>query len=173
MGIRNYLVEGVSATGKTSVCHELRKRGYQALNGDRELAFKGDPATGEPVDRPLHANETDSVAWVHAHQIWDVNKVKCLVANRSSAMSFFCGGSRNFTQFVDLFDAVFVLDIDTITLKQRLSERPVDEFGGRQSERELILRLHATKEDIPPTGIVIDATAPIERVVDEILQKCR
>ena len=149
MGIRNYLVEGVSATGKTCVCNELRRRGYHALNGDQELALKGDPATGKPVDRPLHANETDSIAWVHAHQIWDVDKVRCLVADRSSLMSFFCGGSRNFTQFIDLFDAVFVLTIDTITLKRRLSERPVDEFGGRQSERELILRLHANKRRHP------------------------
>ena len=28
MGKRNYLIEGVSGTGKTSVCHELRRRGY-------------------------------------------------------------------------------------------------------------------------------------------------
>jgi broad-specificity NMP kinase len=48
MGIRNYLIEGVSGTGKTSVCHELRRRGYHAINGDRELAYQGDPKTGEP-----------------------------------------------------------------------------------------------------------------------------
>ena len=35
MGVRNYLIEGISGTGKTSVCHELRRRGYHvqpALN---------------------------------------------------------------------------------------------------------------------------------------------
>jgi hypothetical protein len=32
--------------------------------------------------------------------------------------------------------------------------------------------LHATKEDIPKRGVVIDATAPIEIVVDEILETC-
>ena len=36
MGIRNYLIEGVSGTGKTSVCKELRRRGYHAINGDNE-----------------------------------------------------------------------------------------------------------------------------------------
>ena len=35
MGKRNYLIEGVSGTGKTSVCQELRRRGYVAINGDR------------------------------------------------------------------------------------------------------------------------------------------
>ena len=37
-------------------------------------------------------------------------------------------------------------------------------------ERELILRLHATKEDLPSRGIVIDATQPLVSVVDEILR---
>jgi len=32
MGMRNYLVEGVSGTGKTSVCKELQRRGYYAID---------------------------------------------------------------------------------------------------------------------------------------------
>jgi len=38
-------------------------------------------------------------------------------------------------------------------------------------ERELIARLHQTKEDVPKSGITIDATAPITRVVDEIVRQ--
>jgi broad-specificity NMP kinase len=50
MGMRNYLIEGVSGTGKTSVCKELQRRGYYAINGDTELAYQGDPGTGkQPV----------------------------------------------------------------------------------------------------------------------------
>jgi len=172
MGIRNYLIEGVSGTGKTSVCHELRRRGYQAFNGDRDLAYRGDPKTGEPVDCPVHDNDAARIAWVHAHQIWDVDKVKSIVADKRNAMSFFCGGSRNFPRFIDLFDGVFVLDVDHDTLIRRLATRPEDEFGGRPVERDLIVRLHATKEDIPAGGIVIDASAPLEHVVDDILARC-
>ena len=47
MGKRNYLIEGVSGTGKTSVCHELRRRGFAALNSDRDLRQHTDPAFGE------------------------------------------------------------------------------------------------------------------------------
>lgn len=43
------------------------------------------------------------------------------------------------------------------------------EFGAEQAERDLVVRLHRTKEDTPTNGIVIDATAPLARVVDEIL----
>jgi len=161
MGIRNYLIEGVSGTGKTSVCHELRRRGFHAINGDTELAYQGDPRTGDPVE-----------GCAHEHHIWNVDKVRALVADRSRAASFFCGGSRNFSSFIDLFDEVFVLDVDLDTLNWRLAGRPEDEFGGKPSERELIARLHATKGDVPKGGVVVDATAPIERVVDEILERC-
>src|SRR5258708_4733125 len=89
MGIRNYLIEGVSGSGKTSVCHELRRRGYHAINGDRELAYQGDPKTGEAVDGLADKRATDSVTWRHAHHIWDVDKVKAVVADQSNAISFF------------------------------------------------------------------------------------
>ncbi len=49
MGIRNYLIEGVSGAGKTEVCTELQRRGYQAFHGDRELVYRGDPETGLPT----------------------------------------------------------------------------------------------------------------------------
>ena len=161
MGIRNYLIEGVSGTGKTSVCNELRRRGYHSINGDRELAYQGDPRTGKPLD-----------GFAHEHHIWNVDRVRTLVADKSHVASFFCGGSRNFASFIDLFDGVFVLEVDLDTLNQRLAERTESEWGGRASERELVARLHATKEDIPKIGVVIDATVPIARVVDEILRKC-
>jgi broad-specificity NMP kinase len=48
MGMRNYLIEGVSGTGKTSVCKELQRRGYDAINGDTELTYQGDPELVNP-----------------------------------------------------------------------------------------------------------------------------
>jgi broad-specificity NMP kinase len=107
----------------------------------------------------------------HKHHIWHVDKVKAIVASQDEAITFFCGGSRNFSKLIELFDGVFVLEVDPDTLNRRLDERPEDEWGGEQAERELIVRLHQTKEDIPRNGIIIDATAPITRVVDEIIRQ--
>jgi broad-specificity NMP kinase len=171
MGIRNYLIEGVSGTGKTTVAEELQRRGYHVIHGDRELAYRGDPETGEPLDGPPES-VTDKLRWGHEHWIWPVDKVKALIADRRHAKSFFCGGSRNSRHFIDLFDAVFVLDVDSDTLNRRLARRPQDEFGGKPAEQVLIARLHATKEDNPKAGVIIDATTPIGRVVDAILEKC-
>ena len=66
---------------------------------------------------------------------------------------------------------MFVLEVDLETLHRRLDQRPVGEWGSQSAERELIERLHQTKEDVPHGGVVIDATRPLEEVVDEILRQ--
>src|SRR6516225_1528564 len=170
MGKRNYLIEGVSGAGKTAVCTELQRRGYQAIHGDRELAYRGDPETGQPTDPET---STPTATWMSEHHIWDVEKVKALVANQDEPVTFFCGGSKNSSKFIALFDGVFVLEVDLDTMNRRIDERVAldrTDFGGKPEERELAVRLHHTKEDIPKNGIIIDATAPLACVVDEILR---
>lgn len=178
MGIRNYLIEGMSGTGKTTVAEELQRRGYHVVHGDRELAYQGDPETGKPLAVvPAHLNEMDKTAWQYVRWLWNIDKVKSAIADHSHAISFFCGGSRNFPGFIDLFDGVFVLEVkDLETLYRRLDARmaldPTD-WGGKPEEKELIRRLHQTKEGIPKDGIIVDADEPLENVVNEILLKSR
>ncbi|MEM8782898.1 MAG: AAA family ATPase [Planctomycetota bacterium] len=160
MGVKNYLIEGVSCAGKTTVCDELLRRGHQAIHGDRELAYRGNPETGEPTEGD-----------VPGEHIWDIHKVRALVADQSHEATFFCGGSRNSHRFVDLFDKVFILEVDRDTLEQRLAARPEDEWGGLASDGEAFARLqHQTKKGFPRDGIAVDATAPLTRVVDRILE---
>ena len=161
MGIKNYLIDGVSCAGKTTVCDELQRRGYHAIHGDRELAYWGDPKTGEPVTDCAAEQRT----WM-----WNVEKVRALVVDQTHAATFFCGGSRNADRFIGLFDGVFVLEIDLDTLNQRLAARPENEWGGTAREGESFARFqHATKEGLPTNAISIDATAPISSIVDTIL----
>lgn len=164
MGMRNYLIDGGSGTGKTTVCDELRRRGYQAIHGDREL--RSDPKPGEAA--------SGSAPDCHLPPIWDVAMVKALLANQDEAVTFFCGGSRNSSEFIDLLDGVLVLEVaDLDTVMRRIDERVLvdpSDWGGRQEEREIIMHLHHTKQGIAQ-GWAIDATAPLEFVVDEILRR--
>lgn len=162
MGVKNYLIDGVSCAGKTTVCAELQRRGYHAIHGDETLAFWGDLQTGTPVDGGADAQRT----W-----LWDVAQVRALVADHTHAATFFCGGARNAPRFIGLFDAVFVLEIDGNTLNLRLAARPAHAWGGTAAEGEAFARFqHATNVGLPEHAIRIDATAPLARVVDTILE---
>lgn len=173
MGVRNYLIEGVSGAGKTSVAEELQRRGYHVVHGDRNFAYYGEPLTGEPItERPVHASEVDAVAWDFGRWIWPLDKVAAIIADRAEVTTFVCGGSRNRDRFIALFNAVFVLEIDAETLGGRLARRGDDEFGGKDAERALVLDLLASRADAPQGAISIDATAPVARVVDAILAYC-
>ena len=174
MGKRNFLVDGVSGSGKTSVCTELQRRGYQVIHGDRELQYRGDPETGAVVVAPADfPDDRRRAEWVSQHLCWPVDEVGALVDDDGAPMTFFCGGSRNWAKFVHRFDAVFVLEVDLETMNRRLDQRPGDDWAGRgrRAERELAIRLHHTREDLPP-GIVVDASGPVAKVVDEILRHC-
>ena len=161
MGIRNYLIDGGSGTGKTAVCDELQRRGYHAIHGDREL-------------RDEHGTGEDGASERHLPPRWDVGKVKALLADRDEAVTFFCGGCRNSSEFVDLLDGVFVLEVDDLaTVMRRIDERVrVDsgDWGGRHEEREIITRVHHTKEGLAQ-GCAVDATQSLRSVVDEILRR--
>lgn len=98
------------------MCRELNGCGHQAINGDRDLAYQGNPETGEATDT------TD-----HEHHIWNADLARTMAADQQERATFFCGAQLSTS--LDLFDAVFVLDIDPDTLHQRLDERPHDEWA--------------------------------------------
>ena len=74
------------------------------------------------------------------HQIWDVEKVQAFVADQEEAATFFCGSLRNFAQFIDLFDRVFVLEVDLDTMNRRIDERVALDptgLGGKPEENRI------------------------------------
>ncbi|GGO36282.1 hypothetical protein [Deinococcus humi] len=102
--------------------------------------------------------------------------MKSVIADHSTAISFFCGGSRNFRKFIRLFDGVFVLEVNVLgTLYRQLDARVArdpTEWGGKPEEKELVARLYRKKEDVPSSRAV-NATQPLVKVVDEILRRIR
>ncbi len=158
MGKENYLIEGVSGTGKSTVMRELRRLGYHVVDGDNEIAYQGNPETGEKTDTASHENH-----------IWDIEKIYKITSEKNHNATFFCGGSRNWPKFICVFDKVFVLDVDAKTLNQRLDNRDDNDWGKSDEERALINHLHKTKEDVPD-GILIDTTKSLKDTVLEILK---
>jgi hypothetical protein len=158
MAKRNYLVEGLSGAGKSSVYEELVRRGYRAISTDRAWKYHADSDTGLP-GRPSH----------YSNSMWDQQKALSELESPEPEVLFVCGSSRNRDRFLPYFTKVFNLRIDDDTMRRRLHERTNNEFGKRPEEVELMLGLNR-RDEKPAGAIDVDATQPLDRVVDELLR---
>src|SRR3954466_2087170 len=100
MAKRNYLVEGLSGAGKSSVYEELIRRGYKAVSTDRAWKLTG-----------------------RHNSMWDERKALSELESPEPDVLFVGGGSRNRDRFLPYFTEVFNLRIDDDTMRRRLQER--------------------------------------------------
>ena len=77
----------------------------------------------------------------------------------------------NSHEFSPHFEKTFILSIDDETLKYRLLHRTNNDFGKHPDELAMQLEWNrkVSKHAEEKGYILIDATKPIEKVVDEIL----
>jgi hypothetical protein len=157
----NYLIDGLSGTGKSTVYEELTRRGHHAISSDGVWTYFADPVTGLPGGPRRH--ETF---------MWDDAVVVPVLSSREPDVLFVCGGARNRDRFRPYFRTVFNLRIDDDTMRRRLTERINNDFGKKPGELDLMLRLNR-EDDRPADSIDIDAVRPLAEVVDDILARCR
>lgn len=158
MAKRNYLVEGLSGTGKSSVYEELVRRGYTAISTDRAWSYSADRDTGLPGG-PIG----------HDTWMWDQQRALSELESPEPEVLFVCGSSRNRDHFLPYFTKVFNLRIDDDTMRRRLEERTEDDWLLGQEGVELMLELNQSDEG-PAGAIDVDATQPLNQVVDELLR---
>jgi hypothetical protein len=163
MAKRNYLVEGLSGAGKSSVYEELIRRGYKAISTDRAWKRHADPDSGLAGRSLRYVNST-----------WDRKKAVSELESPEPEVLFVCGSSSNRDRFLPYFTKIFNLRIDDDTMRRRLEERTNNDFGKQPEEVELMLTLNRSDEK-PAGAIDVDATQPLEQVVDEVLRlaNCR
>lgn len=153
-------IDGISGTGKTTVSEEFIKRGYHAIDADAVFGYFGDPKTGEPV------NEKHQRNW-----IWDKDKIMSLAKASANDIVYVCGGAMNQGDIKDVFTKRFTLVVDDETMRRRLLSRTNNDFGKHPDDLARQLKWNKGSADYARSigSIVIDATKPIEKVVDEIL----
>lgn len=143
-----YLISGLPGTGKTSVCLELKNRGYKAIDADRTLAVK------------------NNAGWV-----WEIDKFESATNVVDSDFIFVCGSAKNRDDFMDRFEKIFILNVDDETMKYRLKNRTNNNFG---KDPQVLARQIANNSGVKSYSekrgrIVIDATNPLSDAVDQII----
>jgi hypothetical protein len=101
--------------------------------------------------------------------MWDEQKAVGELERPEPDVLFVCGSSRNRDRFLPYFTKVFNLRIDDDTMRRRLFKRTNNDFGKQPEELELMLTLNRNDEK-PAGAIDVDATQPLDQVVDEVLR---
>lgn len=164
-------ITGVSGTGKSAVRHALLARGWDAYDTDEGGMTRWcDRTSGLPVEGPERGSSPD---WIERHD-WNISRprVEELAEHAADRTVFLCGSPTNDQEVWDLFSEVICLVIDDETLRTRLARRTSNDFGKAPHELEAVLRWNKHNEaqyrDLGAT--IIDASKPLEGVVEEILE---
>ncbi len=154
-------IDGISGTGKTTVCEDLIRRGYNSIDSDDAFGYWGDPKTGIPTEEKIQLN------W-----IWDLDKVRMLAESSVDKTVYVCGGAMNQDDVKDLFEKRITLVVDDDTMRYRLLSRTNSDFGKQPDD--LARQLERNKSAIAYAesigSMVIDATKSLKEVVDEVLR---
>jgi broad-specificity NMP kinase len=170
-----FYITGVSGTGKSSILHELRARRFDAYGVDEDVYAKWvDRKTGCAVAFPGW-HTVDMHEWYRDHMwVMDADAVNALqdMADAEKNDVFLCGGTAGEEAVWHRFTRVFALVVDVDTLQQRIAQRTGNSFGKTPEELREILDWHKVSEETYRNvgATLIDATRPLEAVVDDILR---
>lgn len=164
-----FLVTGNPGSGKSAVAQELTRRGLSTIDPDYdpERSHWVD-AGGERVDGPRAADEK----WLPSHRwVWSQSRLEEILASHGEAV-FVCGIARNQDELLDLFDGVFLVQIDGPTQEARLvAHDDLNPPGRSEASRQEIRDGRAVFEAqmLELGAIPLDGTLPTASVAAQLL----
>jgi shikimate kinase len=137
------LITGMSGTGKTTVLHELSRRGYRTI-------------------------DTDCDAWVLPDGTWDEPRMSTLLASDSSLVV--SGTVENQGRFYDRFAAVVLLSAPIEVLMERVSVRTNNPYGSSEADQSAIRQNILDVEPLLRNGatLELDGRRPVPELADEV-----
>lgn len=156
-----FFISGVPGTGKSTLMHELRRRGEEAHDTDDECVMIS-KQTGNLIDYDERKNEPYD--WVYPTKM--LQKLK----SRSSSKNVFLLGSvDNWDEVYATADEYIWMYISLDGLIKRLDGR-LKAYGKSSSERQSIIDLHREMSTVMgPKTFTLDAAKPVEHIDEDLL----
>lgn len=161
------LVTGRAGSGKTTVVHELLKRGYSAFDTDEVplLSSWVNKTTGKAVTLE-DCSVVDNKLYVW---LWSPALLEEFIQGHKNL--FICGGADNDYDFDTLFDYHFVLDVSPQIQSERVKHRTNNTYGKGMIPVVIDDQKNHIAKARQQKSILINADQPIVRVVDDILRQ--
>jgi broad-specificity NMP kinase len=171
--MKKIFITGSSASGKSTLGEELKKRGFAVIGIDETIGSCNWYKCGTHEVENYHPGLGKE--WLKNHEwICDFKQIEKKIDSYSDMkVVFVVGITTNQYDFLDKFDQVFLLKIDPDTLLHRLKNRTTNNFGKDASEQEFLLEINESfekrMEDIG--AIALDSTEPVKELADSVIQK--
>lgn len=156
-----FFISAVSGTGKTTLMHELHRRGEDAHDTDTEC-IRCSKKTGELIT--YEEAKRDGYDWIYPAETLESLKTQSKIKN-----IFLLGSVDNFDEVKAAADEFIWMAIPLPVLINRLDTRE-KEYGKSVSERQLIVDLYEKMESaITPSTFTLDATKSVGEIADDLL----
>lgn len=159
----------MSGVGKTTTLAELQQRGYLVIDADATgMCTWRNKRTKEKVE---YGPDGRDASWLAEHGWYcDIKQfTKFLSCIRKDKHVFVAGLVENISEFSDLFDKVFILEINDGELIKRLDTRSNNHFAKKKEEQDFILNSQDSLLGEIENTISIDSNTQPKEVADKIL----
>lgn len=160
--MRRVLITGLSGVGKSTVIARLAELGYKAIDTDYGGYFElveADAATQQRFG--------GKVEWR-----WREDRIAALLDVEDADVLFVCGTASNQPRFYARFDRIVLLTAPDAVMVERMRTRTNSPYGRDPADVERQLALKPLVEPLlrQAADLVIDTSAPLERVVERIIE---
>lgn len=167
-------ITGVEGSGKSAVCKELHKLGFESHDMDDEgIACIHSKETGLPdKDIPDYKKRTADWTAQHSWRIID-SKMQKLAKSSNDNTVFLCGTADNEEDYLLLFNQVIALYAEPeVVIHRMLTRTGKNNYGKAPFEQQIVLDKYktATEKYDRMHAIVIDSFDSIKNVVSAVLQ---
>jgi hypothetical protein len=158
----------VAGTGKSSAAKELRRLGYAAYDTEEGFSYYIDKRTGERCAYP----KQPTPQWYEKHErVFSEAVLLNLFEKHKNEPLFISTITANQSKFYPQFDKIFLLSAADDIITHRLGTRTNNYFGRHPLDLQRVIGRHQQFDDeLKAVGAIeIDATRPIDKMVDQIL----
>ncbi|NIO44896.1 MAG: AAA family ATPase [Candidatus Aenigmarchaeota archaeon] len=178
---KSILVTGVSGSGKSAICNELKKLGYRAYDIEEihGLFNMINKSTGKITD--LKDYDKHNLECIKQHDwICDKKKLQKLISknvkkNVLNNVVFYCGTASNTDDLLTLFDKIILLKASKEIIRKRLSIRTSNDFGHTEEVQNWVFEWKEWWENhmVEKGAMTIDANHDLKEVVNDIVKKIK